>query len=114
MDDNTTMAHPHDVTSFPLEYILPIPIFTFFFILHSYMSPRFDSERKRAYISSTFSSAIMSVISLPFAWNYMTYGLEVCYEAGQHGVLGMLGKFGVIFFGTYLFSELPIKTRESD
>ncbi len=73
-------------------------------------APRFDSERKRAYVLSTISSCVMSIIAIPFVYTYLVYGLKTVYERGQDGWMGRLGVFGIMFFGTYLFGELPFRS----
>lgn len=85
---------------------LPIPIFIFFALTYTTVAPYFQMEKKRAYILSTLSSATMSLISLPFVYQYTFHGLGVVYEKSQNGWMGSLARFGVVFFGTYLFGEL--------
>lgn len=80
-------------------------IFTGFCLAYSSLSPRFETERKRAYILSTISSFTMTLISLPYVWTYLVYGMEACFETAQSGWMLGLGQFAVIFFGTYLTGE---------
>lgn len=59
---------------------------------------------------STISACTMTICSIPFAAAYMGYGLEGTFERGEGGWLGGMGRFGILFFGTYLFglsSPLP-------
>lgn len=71
------------------------------------LAPYFRTEKQRAYIMSALSSATMSVISIPFAYTYLRYGLEKAYSDSQSGWMGDLARFGAIFFGVYLFSKFP-------
>lgn len=81
---------------------------TFFLGAYHLAAPYFSTERKRAYILSTICSGTMSIISLPFVWDYVVQGLGPMYAAGQVGWKRDLGKFGVVFFGSYLFCDLAI------
>ncbi|WVQ78457.1 hypothetical protein IAT38_000543 [Cryptococcus sp. DSM 104549] len=87
----------------PLSLLLPPPLFLAFFLTYLKLAPRFSSERQRAYLLSTLSSATMTLISLPFVSTYLIHGLECAFEDGQEGWMASLGQFGVVFFGTYLF-----------
>lgn len=92
-------------------FVLSPLIFAAFSLAYWAAAPHFDSERKRAYILSTISSFCMTCVSLPYLWIYLVHGLGGLFERGQEGWLSSLGKFGVIFFGTYLFGELAKKLR---
>ncbi|WWD01191.1 hypothetical protein V866_008131 [Kwoniella sp. B9012] len=83
--------------SFP--FFLCSSIFTLFYILYTILSPRFDTERKKAYILSSISSCTMTILSLPFFLSYLTNGLKETFEAGQEGWMGQMGWFGAVFFG---------------
>ncbi|EAL22692.1 hypothetical protein CNBB1410 [Cryptococcus deneoformans B-3501A] len=96
------IAHP----LFPLFFA--IPLFLIFFLAYFFVAPYFATERQRAYILSTTSSCFMTLVSLPFVWKYARHGLGVIYEEGQSGWMGALGRVGVVFFATYLFSDLVI------
>ena len=84
---------------------LAIALFGLFALIYTLVSPRFETEKQRAYVLSSFSSATMTSVSLPFLWNYAMYGLGGSYVAAQAGWLRKLGVFGVVFFGTYLTGE---------
>lgn len=90
---------------------LAVPIYAAFALAYRKSWPRFDSERQRAYILSTISSGAMSIMSLPFLYTYLRYGMKETFEVGQSGWMGVLGRFSTIFFGTYLFGELFPNTR---
>jgi hypothetical protein len=83
----------------------PTLLLTFLSIYHL-SAPYFATEKQRAYILSTISAATMSTASIPFVWKYVNYGFTGMYEAGQIGWIRDVGRFGVIFFGSYLFGEL--------
>lgn len=78
------------------------------------LAPRFKTEKQRAYILSTLSSAFMTLVSTPFVWAYVKYGVEGLYDAGSRGRMEAIGQVGVVFFGVYLFGEQlnPIPFRE--
>ena len=98
-----------ELFALPPSVLLPIPLFAFFNLIYFLTAPYFGTEKQRAYILSTFSSATMALVSLPFVWTYLVSGLRVSYEEGQEGWLRLLGIFGVVFFGTYLFGGcLPV------
>ncbi|WVQ69879.1 uncharacterized protein L199_008101 [Kwoniella botswanensis] len=90
--------------SFP--FFLCSSIFTLSYIVYTILSPRFDTERKKAYILSSISSCTMTILSLPFFLSYLTNGLKETFEAGQEGWMGQMGWFGSVFFGVYLFVGL--------
>lgn len=69
-------------------------------------SPRFDNERKRAYILSVISSFFMTCVSISFVWHYLRYGIQGVFEKGQEGWMRGLAEVSVVFFGTYLFADL--------
>jgi len=89
----------------PLTWALPTAIFAGFATAYWRLAPKFNTERQRAYVLSTISSFTMTLVSLPFVCSYLFYGLETTYGAAQLGWMGALGRFGVVFFGTYLFGE---------
>ena len=93
------------VESFTSPALLPIPIFAALCLAYAALAPFFSTERKRAYILSVLSSAVMSAISLPYVCLYLRYGLHEAYERAQTGWLDSLGKFAVTYFGTYLVGE---------
>ncbi|OWZ56535.1 hypothetical protein C345_01336 [Cryptococcus neoformans A2-102-5] len=98
-----------DVISHPLfPLFFPMPLFLIFFLIYASVAPYFATERQRAYILSTISSSFMTLASLPFIWKYARHGLGMIYEEGQSGWMGALGRVGVVFFATYLFSDLAI------
>lgn len=94
-----------DPSLLSMGWLLPIPIYAGFALAYWKLAPNFETDRQRAYILSTISAFVMTLISLPFLWTYLVYGLETVYEAAQGGWLGMVGRFGVVFFGTYLFGQ---------
>ncbi|KGB79683.1 hypothetical protein I307_03017 [Cryptococcus deuterogattii 99/473] len=96
------ISHP----LFPLFF--SIPLFLIFFLIYTSVAPYFATERQRAYILSTISSWFMTLASLPFSWKYARHGLSTIYEEGQIGWMGALGRVSVVFFATYLFSDLVI------
>ena len=71
-------------------------------LVYATTAPHFGTERKRAYILSVLSSSIMSLLSLPYIYSYLHYGLHQTYEAAQTGWLFALAHFGVVYFGVYL------------
>ncbi|ADV19429.1 hypothetical protein I305_03132 [Cryptococcus gattii E566] len=98
-----------DVISHPLfPLFFSIPLFLIFFLIYTSVAPYFATERQRAYILSTMSSWFMTLASLPFAWKYARHGLGTIYEDGQNGWMGASGRVTVVFFATYLFSDLVI------
>jgi hypothetical protein len=88
-----------------LDLFLPPTLFLSFYIIYTVISPRFHTEKQRAYILSVISSGTMTVISLPYVGQYLSQGLERCYEDAQHGWRKDLGSLGVLFFGTYLLGR---------
>jgi len=95
---------PVDPSALRMVY-LAAPIYAGFLMAYRHFSPRFASERQRAYILSAISSCSMSFMSLPFLYSYLRYGMKETFEAGQGGWMGVLARFSTIFFGTYLFGE---------
>jgi hypothetical protein len=89
----------------PLYYTLPIPLYTCLVIYYHLAAPHCKTEKQRAYLLSAFSASIMSCLSLPFFWYYSVRGLGGVYQAGQEGMMGVLGEIGVICFGVYLFGK---------
>ena len=89
----------------PLPILLPIPLFGLFVLVYHLVAPRFATEKQRAYVISTFSSATMSIASLPYVWRYVGYGFRTCYEEGQDGWVARVGEFATVYFATYLFCE---------
>jgi len=87
----------------PLYLTIPIPLYATMIAYYYLLAPRFQTEKQRAYLLSTLSATIMSLISLPFLWTYITNGFEGMYAAGQEGWMGVLGEIGVLVFGVYLF-----------
>jgi len=94
----------------PLYLTLPIPLYATMIAYYYLLAPRFQTEKQRAYLLSTLSATIMSLISLPFLWTYITCGFDGMYVAGQEGRMGVLGEVGVIIFGVYLFGESDSST----
>lgn len=86
---------------------LPCGLYAFMVIYYHLLAPRFQTDKQRAYLLSALSSGILTTISLPFVWTYATQGLGGMYEAGQTGWMGVMGYFGVNYFGVYLFGEFP-------
>ncbi|WWC89754.1 uncharacterized protein L201_004680 [Kwoniella dendrophila CBS 6074] len=89
-------------------YLLCGIIYTGFYLAYEKLSPKFESERKKAYILSSISSCVMTLSSIPFFLSYLIYGLEETFHQGQLDYLGQLGEFCTIFFGVYLFADLSI------
>jgi hypothetical protein len=87
----------------PLYLTVPVPLYTTMIVY--YHAPRFKTEKQRAYLLSTLSASVMSCISLPFLWTYVTRGFQGMYTAGQEGWMGVLAEIGVVVFGVYLFGE---------
>jgi hypothetical protein len=94
----------------PLYLTVPVPLYTTMIVYYHLLAPRFKTEKQRAYLLSTLSASVMSCISLPFLWTYVTRGFEGMYTAGQEGWMGVSGEIGVIVFGVYLFGEPPLFT----
>jgi hypothetical protein len=94
-----------DLIAIPLAFALPPTLFIGFIALYATISPHFHTDKQRAYILSTFSSLTMSLISLPYISQYLYHGLEKTFAEAQEGWRFELGRFGVIFFGTYLFGQ---------
>ncbi|ODN83270.1 hypothetical protein L202_01442 [Cryptococcus amylolentus CBS 6039] len=92
--------------SFPM--LMPVPNLMIFYLAYTTLAPHFASVRQRSYLLSAITSGAMTVASLPFAWNYMRWGLEVTYQKGKEGWMGALARAGVVFFGTYLVADLSI------
>ncbi|WWC60918.1 uncharacterized protein I303_103494 [Kwoniella dejecticola CBS 10117] len=74
-------------------------IYALFYLTYALVSPKFDSERKKAYILSVISSFTMTVLSIPFFISYLRYGLEKTFKDGQAGWMGEMGRFSTVFFG---------------
>jgi hypothetical protein len=91
----------------PLYQTIPVPLYASMIVYYHLLAPRFHSERKRAYLLSALSASIMSCISIPFFWIYVTRGFGEMFEAGQEGWMGLLAEGGVVVFGVYLFGEFP-------
>ncbi|KAK4687042.1 hypothetical protein P7C73_g3077, partial [Tremellales sp. Uapishka_1] len=91
-----------------MSWLLAFSILSFFVASYAVLAPRFETEKQKAYILSTISSFTMTLVSLPFLSTYVLHGLEGVYESSQLGWKGDLGRFGVVFFGCYLFSDLAI------
>lgn len=87
----------------PLYLTVPGPLFMSMVVYYHLLAPRFLTEKQRAYLLSTLSATVMSIISLPFFFTYLTSGFEGMYLAGQKGWMGVLSEVGVIVFGVYLF-----------
>ena len=94
----------------PLYLTIPVPLYTAMIVYYHLLAPRFQTEKPRAYLLSTLSATVMSLISLPFLWTYITNGFEGMYVAGQEVRMGVLGEVGVIIFGVYLFGESDSST----
>ncbi|KAK8869630.1 hypothetical protein IAR55_000197 [Kwoniella newhampshirensis] len=92
----------------PELLLVSIPTFLFFVAAYQLLAPRFRTERQRAYVLSVISSCTMSLIALPFLYSYIECGLQITYENGQSGWMRETGRFGVIFFATYLFSDVSL------
>ena len=88
-----------------ISIVLPIPLYLSMMGYYHLLAPRFRTEKQRAYILSTLSSALMSCIAIPFTWIYAHEGLEGLYVRGAEGRMGRLGEIGVVLFGVYLFGE---------
>jgi hypothetical protein len=89
----------------PLYFTVPVPLYLTMIVYYHLLAPRFKTEKQRAYLLSTLSASVMSGISLPFLWMYVTRGFEEMYATGQEGWVGILAEIGVIIFGVYLFGE---------
>jgi hypothetical protein len=101
---------PRDVLDLPLPLTLPPALLATFSAIYAVAAPRFRTEKARAYILSSLSSWFMTIFSLPFVYKYVVYGLGTCFEEGQSGWMGQLGRVGVLFFGTYLFGERALSS----
>ena len=91
----------------PLYLTVPLPLYTAMVVYYHLIAPRFETEKQRAYLLSTLSASVMSCISLPFLWTYVTSGFGGMYAVGQEGWMGILAEVGVIIFGVYLFGKSP-------
>jgi hypothetical protein len=101
-----SLATSWDLASLaPLGLVLPPILLAGFAALYCLISPHFHTDKQRAYILSTCSSLTMSLVSLPYIGHYLYAGLGPTFAAAQDGWRFELGRFGVIFFGTYLFGE---------
>jgi hypothetical protein len=89
----------------PLYLTVPVPLYLSMIVYYHLLAPRFQTEKQRAYLLSTLSATIMSLVSLPFFWMYVTRGFEGMYQAGRVGWMKELGEIGVVVFGVYLFGE---------
>ena len=89
----------------PFYQTIPVPLYASIAIYYYLLAPRFQTEKQRAYLLSTLSASIMSCLSLPFFWTYLTRGFEGMYRAGQEGWMGVLAEVGVVVFGVYLFGK---------
>ncbi|OCF45396.1 hypothetical protein I317_00641 [Kwoniella heveanensis CBS 569] len=92
----------------PSTILIPLVLSTSFYTLYTLLAPSFPKEKQRAYILSTISSATMTSLSIPYLYTYTTMGFEGAFERCQQSWMGGLGRMGVLFFGTYLFSDLLI------
>jgi hypothetical protein len=86
-------------------FVLSPVLLALFSVYYGVVSPRFATEKQRAYLLSCVSAGTMSCISLPFVWQYARHGMSGLYKASRVGGMRSLGEFGVTFFGTYLFGE---------
>ena len=93
----------------PLYLTVPVPLYTTMIVYYHLLAPRFTTEKQRAYLLSSLSASVMSCLSLPFLWLYVSRGFERMYAAGQEGWMGMLAEVGVIMFGVYLFGKSPFR-----
>ncbi|WVQ71788.1 hypothetical protein IAR50_001330 [Cryptococcus sp. DSM 104548] len=109
MDSATQAAVLDAIYSLSIPIILPIPILLI--LSYTILAPHFVTERQRAYILSAITSGTMTLASLPFAWSYLRWGLEVTYKETQQGWMAALARIGVVFFGTYLLSIGYFKYR---
>lgn len=89
----------------PPGLLIPLPLFALFLTVYRTVSPRFATEKQRAYVLSTLSSATMTLASLPFVYGYLTGGIERMWYLGNNGWTKVLADCTVAFFGTYLFCE---------
>lgn len=94
-----------DFSSLPPGLVLPVPLFLLFCAVYRTIAPRFETEKQRAYVLSTLSSATMTLASLPFVYAYLTGGIERMWDLGQTGWTKGLADCTVAFFGTYLFCK---------
>jgi hypothetical protein len=97
------------IMSPPLYFTVPVPLYLTMIVYYHLLAPRFETEKQRAYLLSTLSASVMSGISLPFLWMYLTRGFEGMYAAGQDGWMGILAEMGVMIFGVYLFGEFRLE-----
>jgi len=111
---DSAMSTFASLSALPLPIILPIPLFALFTGAYLVAAPYFPTEKQRAYILSTFTSAAMTLMSLPFVWNYLAHGFRVSHEEAQGGWRWDLALFGVILFGTYLFGEPSTHEAEDE
>ncbi|WWD16108.1 hypothetical protein CI109_100533 [Kwoniella shandongensis] len=94
---------------------ISIPIFLFLGTAYGIFAPRFKTERQRAYVQAVITSGSMTLISIPYVYIYLRYGVESLFVESQIGWKKDLARFGVMFFGTYLFCECkPNKLHTSN
>jgi hypothetical protein len=103
-----------ELAALPLTYTLPPSLLVFLTAFYLATSRYFSTDKARAYLLSALSSFTMTTLSIPFAYLYFVYGLEVVFNAAQEGWLHQAGRIGVIFFGTYLFGECDVETCISE
>ncbi|WVQ98925.1 hypothetical protein IAU59_006056 [Kwoniella sp. CBS 9459] len=93
-----------------LDILIPLALFTAFYALYAFLAPHpqlgFAKEKQRAYILSTLSSGTMTLVSIPYLWSYASVGFEETFERCQSGWMAELGRIGVLFFATYLCSDV--------
>lgn len=94
-----------ELGSLPPAVVLPVPLFALFCAVYRTIAPRFETEKQRAYVLSTLSSATMTLASLPFVYGYLTGGIERMWYLGNNGWTRHLADVVVAFFGTYLFCK---------
>ncbi|KAL1411022.1 hypothetical protein Q8F55_001967 [Vanrija albida] len=86
----------------------PLPVLAALVAVYAIAAPRFDSDRKRAYILSAVSAAVLSATSVPFLYTWLTGGFAAAWAAGQSGWTAVMAQYVVAFFGTYLFADLAV------
>ncbi len=96
------MSYLVSIFELPIHHLLPFPLFGLFALVYSLAAPSFATEKQRAYILSSFTSASMTLVSLPYVWSDMLYGLKATYEDAQIGWRRDVAMCGMAFFATYL------------
>ncbi|KAH8832032.1 hypothetical protein DL96DRAFT_1553219 [Flagelloscypha sp. PMI_526] len=70
--------------------------------LYDLSSPYFSSTKQRAWILTGFTSAVMTLLSLPFLYDFVAGNASVLYVHSR----GALDVYALRFFQSYLISDL--------